>query len=315
LGPEAVSKMRCGPWPLGILAILLGILRPVSEAAFYIQEKGQTPRLESMAIEKSLLALANKERESRALPPLRFSDGLAAIARQHSADMAFNNTLSHVSSSGQSFQERLVRAGFFFAKAGENVARSETYITDFVHRSLMESSDHRENILDPEFDTVGIGVVEIKDGAYFVTQDFIQAMEPLSGEAARARIAGRIQEWRLARSFPPLIFQEEAGRLAQRFAEARAAEAQMPPLPLSLREMHVFIVVTPSLEGLDERSLHIDNPSYDEGGLGVSFGRLKDYPGGVYCVVVALFPKNKYISLTDRERNDVITISNRSPVR
>jgi uncharacterized protein YkwD len=298
--------MRRCPRPVGISAILLGILLPVSEAAFNVREIRQIPPPESTAIERRLFDLANKERETRALPPLHSSDGLAGLARRHSSDLALSGALSHLSSSGLSLQDRLVRAGLFFTEGGENVARSETYVADFIHQSLMESSEHRENILNSSYDTVGIGVVEIKDGSYYITQDFIRAIEVLPGEAAKAWIAGRIQEWRSARSLPPLIFQEEAGRLAQEFAEARAGEKPTPPFPDSRRETHMFIIVTPALERLDERSLHVDSPDYDEGGLGVSFGRLKDYPGGAYCVAVALLPSNRYLSLTDRERDEVI---------
>jgi len=283
--------MRCGPGPVGILAVLLGILQPSHEAPYRVQEMERLSPLTATAMERRLLTLANKERETRSLPPFRLSDSLAGLARRHSSDMASRNALSHLSSSGQSFQERLVEAGFFFAEVGENVARSESYVADFIHRPLMDSSEHRKNILNISFDTVGIGVVEREDGSYYITQDFIRAIEALPKEAARAWIHERIQGWRSARSLPPLIFQEEAGRLAQTFAEARAAEVEMPPVSNLPRELDVFIVITPSLERLDERSLHFDDPNYDEGGVGVVFGRLKDYPGGAYCIAVALFPR------------------------
>jgi uncharacterized protein YkwD len=306
LGPEAVLKMRFGFWPIGILVLLSGVFLPIHVKPVCAQETTQILSPESAAIEKRLLALVNEERKSRGLPPLLLSDGLAALARRHSADLALSGTLSHLSSSGESFQDRLVKAGFFYAGAGENVARSETYVADIVHRSLMESPEHRENILDSRFDTAGIGAVRTKDGSYFVTQDFIRTSELLSEEAARVRIAGRIQEWRSARSLPPLIFQDDADRLAQGFAEARVAGTQTPSLADLLTETHVFIAVLSTLEDLDERSLHFGDPSYEEGGLGVSYGRLKDSAGGAYCVVVALYPKNKYISLTDGERGEVI---------
>jgi uncharacterized protein YkwD len=282
------------------------VSQPDQESRFGIQETAQLMSSESTAIEERLLVLANKERESRGLPPLQWSDGLAAVARRHSADLALSGALSHVSSSGETLQDRLVGAGFFFARAGENVARGETYFADLIHRALMESSEHRENILDPGFDTVGNGAVKAQDGTYFVTQDFIRAVEPLSEKAARSRMAERIQEWRSARSLSPLVFQEDAARLAQRFAEARIAGAPTPSLADLQIETHVFIVVSPLLEELDERSLHVDSPDYDEGGLGVCFGRMKDLPGGAYCVVLALLPRSKYISLTDRGRSEAV---------
>jgi len=298
--------MRCAFWAIGIMAILPGVFHPVPEAPFCIQEKTPLLSPESTAIEKRLLALANKERETRGLPPLHFSDGLAGLARRHSADMASSGTLSHLSSSGESLQDRLVQAGFLFEKAGENIARSETYVADLIHRSLMESPEHRESLLDPDCDTVGIGVVETKEGSYFVTQDFVRGIRVLSEKEAKARVAGRIQEWRSARAFPPLLFREDADRLAQEYAKARIAETQIPSHAGLQREIDMFTVFTPSLGGLDERSFHIDDPGYDEGGLGVSFGRPRSNPGGAYCVVVVLYPRNKYILLTDSERDGLI---------
>ncbi len=72
MGPEAVLKMRCAFWAIGIMAILPGVFQPVPEAPFCIQENRPLLSPESTAIEKRLLALANKERETRGLPPLHF---------------------------------------------------------------------------------------------------------------------------------------------------------------------------------------------------------------------------------------------------
>jgi uncharacterized protein YkwD len=298
--------MRWAFWPAGILALLSGFFQPVHEKFFCAQEAARLLAPESTAIEERLLTLVNEERESRGLRPLLLSEGLAALARRHSADLAARGILSHVSSSGEPLQERLVRAGLFFEKAGENVARSETFVAGLIHQALMESSEHRENILDPAFDAVGIGAFEARDGAYFVTQDFVRAIEPLSPEAANARVVEKIQEWRSARSCPPLIFEEEANRIAQEFAEAKIADAEPPRKAGLRREMHLFTVITPALDDLDERAFHVDEPDYDEGGLGVCFGRTKSCPGGAYSVVVALYPKNKYLSLTDGERGEAI---------
>lgn len=289
-----------------ILAIMWVILQPVRAAPLCVRETEQLSQMESAAIERRLLELANTERKTRALPPLHSSEGLSGLARRHSFDLAQSGALSHLSSSGLSLQDRLVQAGFFFADGGENVARSETYVADLIHQSLMKSPEHRENILSSSYDTIGIGVVEPKDGSYYITQDFIRAIEVLPEDVAKSRIAGSIQEWRSARSFPPFIFQEEAGRLAQEFAEARVAERPVPQLPDLRRDIQMAIIVTPCLETLDERSFHIDDPGYAEGGLGVSFGRPNKYPGGAYCVAVALLSANKYLSVTESERLEII---------
>ena len=247
------------------------------------------------AIERTLFDLVNNEREKEGLRPVRLSADLSALARGHSAGMAESGRLSHDSVSGEDFGARLVGGGFFFSRAGENVARSETTVVGFIHGSLMKSREHRQNILDPGFDTVGIGVAEGRNGSVlFITQDFIRVVDPLSSESAETGLAGRIREWRKDRSLSRLILREEINRLARILAAARAAEKPLPPIPSSLGETHVFFITTPSLDDIDFQSLHLDSPFYAEGGVGASFGRLKDYPGGAYCVVLVLLPQYEY---------------------
>lgn len=280
---------------LGVVAFSAGLslwagpeVRRLPVEAIPIQERFE-------AIEQDLFALINMERKKEELLPLRFSADLSVLARRHSAGMARSGRLSHDSVSGENYEARLVNAGFFFSRSGENVARSETTLVEFVHRSLMESRDHRQNILDPGFDTVGIGVVESRESsALFITQDFVRAVIPLPSESAERGLAEGIQGWRKGRSLSRLVFREEISRLARILAAARAGEKPLPPIPSSLGEAHVYFVITPSLEDIDFQTLHLDSPFYYEGGVGVFFGRLKDYPGGAFCVVLVLLPKYEY---------------------
>jgi uncharacterized protein YkwD len=291
--------MKKGSGRLGVIVLFLGFSLH-SGPEFPCPPEDSLPNHQQQeAIERTLFELVNLEREKEGLSPLRLSAELAVLARRHSADMAESGKLSHISVSGDTYEARLVGADFFFSGAGENVARSETTVVEFVHRSLMESSDHRRNILGTDFNTIGIGVVANREtSAFFATQDFIRALEPLSSETAETQLAEKIQEWRKTRSLPQLIFQGEANPLARNLAEARAGEKPLPPIPSSLGETHVYFVTTPSLQDIEFQSLHLDSPFYYEGGLGVSFGRLKNYPGGAFCVALVLFPKYENLSLS-----------------
>jgi hypothetical protein len=55
---------------------------------------------------------------------------------------------------------------------GENVAMNAD--VDDMHRRLMASPHHRDNILDGRFSQLGVGVAVGKDGVLFATEDFVQ---------------------------------------------------------------------------------------------------------------------------------------------
>jgi hypothetical protein len=220
--------------------------------------------------------------------------------------MAGRNVLSHVSSSGATFEDRLVAASFNFSAGGENVARSFSASAEDVHHALMRSPEHRKNILDPKHDTIGIGAAADSGGVVFVTEDFLERLVVLDPEPARKRAEARIQEIRRARSLPALVWDVDADALARDLARARAAGRRLPPLPASLGEMHVLFVISPKFEDLAERAAEIGSPDYLEGGLGVAFARQKESPGGAYFISLVLFPGVRDLGLSDRERGELV---------
>ena len=67
-------------------------------------------------------------------------------------------------------KDRLERTGIFLPLVGENVAHAANVV--LAHRALWSSPSHRDNLLQPRFDRVGIGVSSDPDGSVWVTQLF-----------------------------------------------------------------------------------------------------------------------------------------------
>lgn len=104
-----------------------------------------------------LLGLINRERLSIDENPLAWSDILAAVARRHAEEMYLEGYVSHVSPTTGSVADRVRAAGVNLFAVGENLALASNSLA--VHDGFMESPGHRENILRPEFDRVGIASI------------------------------------------------------------------------------------------------------------------------------------------------------------
>ena len=250
------------------------------------QQAAVPPSTEEM--ERDLLAAVNRERASRNLATLRPSADLARMARKHSAEMAELGVLSHLSAAGKAFTDRLVDASVAFAASGENVARSETFLADFIHRAFLEHPGHRENVLNPEFDEVGIGIARGAGYVYFVTEDFIKRLVPMPAAEVRTGLLARLNETRLNQGLPPFVLIDELGRTADLFAGNRAAGEKVPDVPAFFGETHVRLAIGPDLDRVAAALGGVDLSRYDRAGIGVVFGRSPDYPGGAYFVC-ALF--------------------------
>ena len=140
-------------------------------------------------LERYMLELVNEERASRGLDALVLDKSLNASADAHSIWMLDNNVFGHSGADGSTPTERMTDAGFDFSgtwRSAENLAaqseRGAPGLFDDVydlHVALMNSPGHRENILTPELEVVGIGIqtgeYTYEGGTYFsvmVTQNF-----------------------------------------------------------------------------------------------------------------------------------------------
>jgi uncharacterized protein YkwD len=120
--------------------------------------------------EEQMLELVNRERAAAGLGTLTADERLRAAARDHSLEMFHLSYFAHESPIAGSPFDRMLRAGARFTTAGENLAYAPT--VESAHRGLMNSPEHRKNILTPAFRRVGIGVVRAAGWGRMFTQNF-----------------------------------------------------------------------------------------------------------------------------------------------
>jgi len=120
--------------------------------------------------ESAILELTNEERTKAGLQPLKANPRLMQAARDYSFQMAQAGKLTH-SLHGKSFADRIKKSGYAYRRAGENVARSKDCFPH-VMGLWMKSHGHRNNILNPEFEEMGIGIYATQHGDRYFTQLF-----------------------------------------------------------------------------------------------------------------------------------------------
>jgi uncharacterized protein YkwD len=146
---------------------------------------------EVLSAERALFEAVNRERAAQGLPALHWDEALAAAARQHAHRMAQENQLSHQLPGEPAVQDRATQAGARFSLIAENIAVAPNPAT--IHSAWMQSPHHRENILDPQLNGVGIAVIKSGDGM-FAVQDFSQAVANLTFAEQEKRVSDNLNE-------------------------------------------------------------------------------------------------------------------------
>lgn len=126
--------------------------------------------------EGRLLALTNRERAARGLPPLALNVSLREAARAQARDMALWGYVGHISRFGLSVRDRIalyLRPG---RQVGENLAFVQT--VQQGHVAFVGSWAHRQNILNPAFRRVGIGVATMGRAGIMIAEDFTDSAGP-----------------------------------------------------------------------------------------------------------------------------------------
>ncbi|WP_199478363.1 CAP domain-containing protein [Peribacillus saganii] len=121
--------------------------------------------------EYQLFDLTNASRVQHGLPILIWNEHVKETAWNHSSDMANNNFFSHTNLEGQSPFDRMKADDIIFSVAGENLAYGQ-FSSIFAHEGLMNSLGHRENILNMDFEFLGVGVAFNSESHPYYTENF-----------------------------------------------------------------------------------------------------------------------------------------------
>ena len=107
----------------------------------------------------SLFEFTNSTRESLGLQPLKENPLLNTAAFLKARDMLEKNYFSHQGPEGLSPWYWFREVGYNYRSAGENLAIG-FLDSEQVHQAWMNSSTHKENILNPNYQEIGIAVLK-----------------------------------------------------------------------------------------------------------------------------------------------------------
>lgn len=121
--------------------------------------------------------LTNVERVRHNLSPLSYEEGLADLARLHSGNMLLHNFFAHRDHKGDEVADRKDKyyPTLLISAIGENLGKFTNSGMKFTPHELvsgwMQSPLHRDNILNPQYTHLGVGLV-FRGTTLFATQNF-----------------------------------------------------------------------------------------------------------------------------------------------
>ena len=115
-----------------------------------------------------VLQLVNQERAKAGLSAYTTNSSLTSAANLRAKEIA--QSFSHTRPNGTSFSTALQQYNISYRTAGENIAYGQKTPQEVV-TGWMNSTGHRANILNSNFNKIGIGVYQ-SNGTYYWTQEF-----------------------------------------------------------------------------------------------------------------------------------------------
>lgn len=236
---------------------------------------------------QELLSLINQERARQGVGAVALDDRLTAAAQKHAQLMAQSDTLNHQFDSEPPLTARLSEQNVRSDHDAENIGLGGSLAE--IHLHLMQSPPHRGNILNPLFDSVGIGIAHEGELIY-VTEDFAHALPVYSAMEADAAAQQTIAQYARSQRLPVparkihVDLSKSACDMAhddklevinaQAVTGARSGIAWTAPdltqLPAAVKKT----LSQPMLSGYE---------------LGVCFAPSATYPSGVYWLVMVIY--------------------------
>jgi uncharacterized protein YkwD len=232
--------------------------------------------------ERKLLELANQARAQVGLVPLQADEGLKNAARTHASEMAAQRQLSHQFAGETALPERLAKdSDLHLDRAGENVAYAGS--AEQAQDTLMHSPPHRENLLNPEYNVAGFGVVR-SGSTLYITQDFGHRLPTISPQQAEAAIVKQVNQSRGESGLPFLRQVNAAGTGACPDANAGRVRTSTTAARYVLRYTSMDPAKLPT--GTEKV---IRDPNLQTFSVNACYARNSAYPNGAYWIVAQFF--------------------------
>ena len=131
-------------------------------------------------VEDLVFEMTNRARQAKGLAPLIKDPELTKVARAFSDDMLRRRFFDHTNPDGLAFHKRISNHyGHRITFVGENIYSAFEddpinirEVAEEIMDTWMNSKDHRENLLDPDYTHLGVGVSASR-GKIRATQEFI----------------------------------------------------------------------------------------------------------------------------------------------
>jgi uncharacterized protein YkwD len=236
--------------------------------------------------ERQLFELVNQTRAQAKLPEFKLDPGMSRAARMHAEAMFAARQLSHQFAGEPSLPQRLAAAtSTQLDQEGENVAL-DFDVADAQH-NLMLSPPHRANLLNPDYNVIGLGIVRSGDRLY-VVQDFGHALPNYSIDEVKEQIANAIERGRRLESQRGLLRQDLPNADAAACSMAQADRLGTSAVQQLAQRYSVLSFTTLHPESLPENAIPVlGSRNLRSFSIGSCYAKTATYPTGVYWVVLA----------------------------
>ena len=149
------------------IALAAVALAPAQASAATCAGADLAPSASNLAtVADATLCLLNQQRAAAGLAPVTRNSQLDTASRYHSLDMVARRYFAHDTPEGVKLLTRVTKVGYvsdslWSWNAGENIAWGSGPLApaSAIMTAWMNSPHHRDNILDPDFKEIGVGVV------------------------------------------------------------------------------------------------------------------------------------------------------------
>jgi hypothetical protein len=163
--------------PLSLYAGLMVSVKLLS--LFSLTLLPQNQALSASVTPANILELTNYSRKAYGLKDLKVNLALSLAAEEKVKDMIKNQYFAHVSPQNKTPWDFIKTQNYNYLIAGENLAVN-FYDSEALQNAWMNSPGHKANILNKDFEDIGIGIAEAQYrgvNAIFVVQMFGTASE------------------------------------------------------------------------------------------------------------------------------------------